>query len=147
MLTWKQMELLNRVAALHHRSLPTYLAYARPWVALGGEANAHVIEDIAADHHDVVERVLEVLETADRPVSLGDFPMEYTSLNDLSLDFVLGEVTRFERRLLHSLEDIATWLDRESTATRLVNLAIGMAKGHLQNLAELTKSSSSRSAS
>ena len=146
MLNWKQRELLNRVAAMHHRSLPTYLAYARPWVAAGCEDKALIIDDIAADHHDLVERILEVLEAADRPVSLGDFPMEYTSLNDLSLDYILQEVTRFEQRLLESLEDIATWLDRESTATRLVNLAIGMAKGHLQNLAEAQKGASSRSA-
>lgn len=136
MLPAKQFELLNQVAALHHRSLPTYLTYARPWVRSGSEANAAIIEDIAADHHDLVQRILRVLEADDRPVMLGDFPMNYTDLNDLSLDFILQELMHYERRLLKTLEEIASWMDRDQSSYLLVNMAIGMAIGHLENLAE-----------
>ena len=136
MLPVKQFEMLNRVAALHHRSLPTYLTYARPWVRSGSEAKADIIEDIAADHHDLVQRILRTLEADDRPLALGDFPMAYTDLNDLSLDFILQELTRYERRLLRTLEEIATWVDRDQPSYLLVNMAIGMAVGHLENLAE-----------
>ncbi|WDI39804.1 hypothetical protein [Bremerella sp. P1] len=136
MLPAKQFELLNQVAALHHRSLPTYLTYARPWVRSGSEANAAIIEDIAADHHDLVQRILRVLEADDRPVMLGDFPMNYTDLNDLSLDFILQELMHYERRLLKTLEEIASWMDRDQSSYLLVNMAIGMAMGHLENLAE-----------
>lgn len=136
MLPAKQFELLNRIAALHHRSLPTYLTYARPWVSAGCEAKAEIIDDIAADHHDLVQRILKVLEADDRPVALGDFPMDYTDLNDLSLDFILQELTHYERRLLKTLEEIASWMDREHSSYLLVNMAIGMAIGHLENLAE-----------
>lgn len=136
MLPVKQFEMLNRIAALHHRSLPTYLTYARPWVRSGSEAKAEIIEDIAADHHDLVQRILRTLEADDRPLSLGDFPMAYTDLNDLSLDFILQELTHYERRLLRTLEEIATWMDRDQSSYLLVNMAIGMAIGHLENLAE-----------
>ncbi|PQO30694.1 hypothetical protein C5Y96_14635 [Blastopirellula marina] len=136
MLPARQFELLNRIAALHHRSLPTYLTYARPWVSSGSESKAVIIDDIAADHHDLVQRTLRVLEADDRPVALGDFPMEYTDLNDLSLDFILQELTHYERRLLKTLEEIASWMDREQSSYFLVNMAIGMAMGHLENLAE-----------
>jgi len=136
MLSIRQSEVLNRIAALHHRSLPTYLTYARPWVRSGSESKAGIIEDIAADHHDLVQRILRVLEADDRPVSLGDFPMAYTDLNDLSLDFILRELARYERRLLKTLEEMATWIDRDQSSYLLVNMAIGMAIGHLENLAE-----------
>lgn len=136
MLPIKEFQILNRIAALHHRSLPTYLTYARPWVKAGSEDRAAIIDDIAADHHDLVERILRVLEAEDRPIALGDFPMAYTDLNDLSLDFILQELTHYERRLLNTLEDIATWVDRDSDAFLLVNMAIGLAIGHLENLAE-----------
>lgn len=136
MLPTKEYEILNRVAALHHRSLPTYLTYARPWVQSGSEVKAAIIDDIATDHHDLVQRILRVLEADDRPVMLGDFPMDYTDLNDLSLDFILQELTRYERRLLRTLEEIATWMDRDHSSYLLVNTAIGMAMGHLDNLAE-----------
>ncbi|MBA2117104.1 hypothetical protein [Bremerella alba] len=136
MLPAKQFEILNRIAALHHRSLPTYLTYARPWVRIGSESKAGIIEDIAADHHDLVQRILRVLEADDRPVSLGDFPMAYTDLNDLSLDFILQELTRYERRLLKTLEEIVTWVDRDQPSYLLINMAIGLAVGHLENLAE-----------
>lgn len=136
MLPANQFEILNRIAALHHRSLPTYLTYARPWVRTGSESKANIIEDIAADHHDLVQRILRVLEADDRPIYLGDFPMAYTDLNDLSLDFILRELTRYERRLLRTLEEIATWVDRDHPSYLLVNMAIGMAVGHLENLAE-----------
>ncbi|QDU77563.1 hypothetical protein Pan97_46340 [Bremerella volcania] len=136
MLSAKQYELLNRIAALHHRSLPTYLTYARPWVRIGSEAKAGIIEDIAADHHDLVQRILRVLEADGRPVMLGDFPMDYTDLNDLSLDFILREMTLYEHRLLQTLEEIATWMDRDQSSYLLVHMAIGMAMGHLENLAD-----------
>jgi len=136
MLPVKQFELLNRVAVLHHRSLPTYLTYARPWVRAGSEAKAGIIDDMAADHHDLVQRILRVLEADDRPVMLGDFPMDYTDLNDLSLDFILQELTHYERRLLNTLQEIASWMDRDESSYLLVNMAIGMAMGHLENLAE-----------
>ncbi len=136
MLPIKQFEMLNQIAALHHRSLPTYLTYARPWVRSGNEAKAEIIEDIAADHHDLVQRILRTLEADDRALSLGDFPMAYTDLNDLSLDFILQELTRYERRLLKTLEEMATWMDRDQPSYLLVNMAIGMAIGHLENLAE-----------
>lgn len=136
MLPAKEYEILNQVAALHHRSLPTYLTYARPWVQIGNEAKAAIIDDIATDHHDLVQRILQVLEADDRPVMLGDFPMEYTDLNDLALDFILQELTHYERRLLRTLEEIASWVDRDRSSYLLVNMAIGMAMGHLENLAE-----------
>lgn len=136
MLPTRQFEILNRIAALHHRSLPTYLTYARPWVKTGSESQAGIIEDIAADHHDLVQRILRVLEAEDRPVALGDFPMAYTDLNDLSLDFILQELTRYERRLLKTLEEIATWVDEDQPSYLVVNMAIGMAVGHLENLAQ-----------
>lgn len=144
MLPDDQHQLLNRIAALHHRSLPTYLTYAKPWVPTGREDEAHVIDDIAADHHDLVERVLLVLEKDDRPVHLGDFPMDYTDLNDLSLSFLLNELKIYERKLLATLEEIVPWTDKDGPAYRLANVAIGLAIGHLQNLEEIGSQSPSR---
>lgn len=146
MLPAKQFEMLNRIAALHHRSLPTYLTYARPWVKAGNESNADIIEDIAADHHDLVQRILRTLEADDRPVALGDFPMAFTDLNDLSLDYILQELKHYERRLLNTLEEIATWMDRDQPSYLLVSMAIGMAMGHLENLAEANGDSPSMKA-
>lgn len=143
MLSDDQHRLLNRIAAIHHRSLPTYLTYAKPWVPTGKEEDAHVIDDIAADHHDLVERVLRVLEQDDRPVHLGDFPMDYTDLNDLSLSFILNELKIYERKLLATLEEIVPWTDNEGPAYRLANVAIGLAVGHLQNLEEIGSQSPS----
>ena len=143
MLADDQHQLLNRMAALHHRSLPTYLTYARPWVPAGKEEQAFIIDDIAADHHDLVERVLHVLEKDDRPVHLGDFPMDYTDLNDLSLSFILNELKIYERKLLATLEELVEWADKEGPAYRLGNMAIGLAVGHLQNLEELGSQSPS----
>ncbi|MBI1248308.1 hypothetical protein GC197_10780 [bacterium] len=138
MLLDPQFDLLVRAAAMHHRSLPTYLTYAKPWVPPGEEAKAAILEDIAADHHQLVERMVEVLEAEDRAISLGDFPMEFTDLNDLSLDYVLAEVTRYEQRLLEDLEKLAAWSEAGSPIYQLIQTAIGMAKGHLDNLAEAT---------
>ncbi|RCS47719.1 hypothetical protein DTL42_14475 [Bremerella cremea] len=137
MLPDNQHQLLNRLAALHHRSLPTYLTYAKPWIPVGQEDDAHVIDDIAADHHELVERVLQVLEKDDRPIHLGDFPMDYTDLNDLSLSYILNELKIYERKLLATLEEMALWADKDGPAFRLVQRATGLAVGHLQNLEEM----------
>lgn len=143
MLPDDQHQLLNRIAALHHRSLPTYLTYAKPWVPTGKEDEALVIDDIAADHHDLAERVLRELEKDDRPVHLGDFPMDYTDLNDLSLSFILNEIRIYERNLLATLEELVQWADKDGPVYRLANIAIGMTVGHLQNLEEMGNQSPS----
>lgn len=136
MLADDQWQLLNRLAELHHRSLPTYLTYAKPWTPNGKEDDALVIDDIAADHHDLVERVLAVLERDDRAIHLGDFPMEYTSLNDLSFGFILNKLKAYERKLLDTLEELVDGAEKDGPADHLGNMAIGMAVGHLQNLEE-----------
>lgn len=137
MLADDQWQILSRLAALHHRSLPTYLTYAKPWIPTGKEDEALVIDDIAADHHDLVERILNVLERDDRAVHLGGFPMEYTSLNDLSFGFILNKLKVYHRQLLVTLEELMAEAEKDSPAYRLGNMAIGMAVGHLQNLEEM----------
>lgn len=134
MLSTPEYHVLQQVAALHHRSLPVYLTYARPWVRYGSEDRETVIEDIAADHHELVERILRVLEEDGRPVSLGDFPMAYTDLNDLSLDFILQELTRYEQQLETTLRGYQSRLVAESIPYGIVDYAVGMAQAHLQIL-------------
>lgn len=134
MLSNIQFQRLQQIAALHHRSLPVYLTYARPWVRSGREMHARVIEDIAADHHELVEKILGVLREDGRPVLLGDFPLAFTNLNDLAFDFILKELIRYERHLKKTLETMVDEFPPGSVYRGVVDYGLGMAAGHLQNL-------------
>ncbi len=96
--------------------------------------HARVIEDIAADHHELVEKILGVLREDGRPVLLGDFPLAFTNLNDLAFDFILKELIRYERHLKKTLETMVDEFPPGSVYRGVVDYALGMAAGHLQNL-------------
>lgn len=134
MLPANQFNVLQRVAALHHRSLPVYLTYAPPWVPPNHEDRRQVIDEIAADHHELVERIVRILEAEGRPFSLGDFPMAYTDLNDLSLDFILTELVRYEERLQATLLTYREDLPADGIPGGIVDDAVRMASAHREIL-------------
>lgn len=136
--------LLNRLLAIVGRSFPQYLLYSRPYVPKGRTSLFESIETIAADQNVMVERISQRLADAEAAARFGEFPMEYTDLHDLDIDFLVGAAVKYQEQDIRSIADIAEQLRLAPAAQSLAEEALGMAKGHLDSLRELLSAAPAR---
>jgi hypothetical protein len=123
---------LNRLLQIHYRSLPMYLSSARPWVPRGHEKAAETLELIAADQKRTIARITDELLAVGADIDLGEFPMTFTDLHDLSVDYVLKELIEAQRRDVAAIEECVAATGGDPLAQE----ALGAAKGHLETLQE-----------
>ncbi len=128
-----RINLLNRLLALHSRSLPMYLRYAPPWMHRGNDQAVEVVRLITQDQQRLVGQLTDAVIRSDGAPNSGKFPIEFTSLHDLSLDYLIATLIAGQRRIIATIEQIAEELPDEP----LIREALGLAKGHLDSLTEL----------
>jgi hypothetical protein len=124
---------LNRLLQLHYRSLPMYLSNTRPWARRNHDAAREVMAQIVSDQERMFERIYDALAAAEAEIGYGEFPMDYTSLHDLSLDWLLERVVAQQRRMVAQIEHLAG----QQPGEPLIAEALGLARGHLELLGEL----------
>jgi hypothetical protein len=127
-------ESLNRLLALHYRSLPMYLRDARPWTRRQDERAEEVLAHLIADHQRIVDLSFEALLDEGGDIEHGAFPMTFTDLHDLSFDYLLGALVENQTQLAEQLQALVD----DSGGEPLALEALGLAKGHLEELRELT---------
>lgn len=130
--------ILNQVHAIHVRSLPQYLASAPPWTPDPESPAIETLHLIAADQQVMANRVAAVILEHGGIVFPTEFPMEFTDLHDLSMDFILKQVIERQDLEIEFLRSCAQQLEPWPTARAITEEAIGAAVGHLDNLQELT---------
>ncbi len=123
--------------AVHGRSLPIYLADAAPWVGRGHSEAVEVLQAIAADQRQTVDRIGELIVDEGGRLNLGGFPMEFTSYHDLSIDFMVTKLIERQRVDVQEIETVVAETESGSTIRVIAEEALGAAKGHLQSLQEL----------
>jgi hypothetical protein len=128
---------LNRLLVLHHRSLPTYLGYASPWVQPGREAAAQTLQQIVAAHQRMVDRLGEAILEHRGTIEFGRFPFAFAALHDLSLDYLWSKLVAYQERAVAELQAAVDELRLAPVAQALAAEALGEAKGHLESLREL----------
>jgi hypothetical protein len=132
---------LNRVLAILERSFPQYLLYARPYVPAGRENIMQTMEQIVAGQNRLAERVYQqIFESGGLP-DHGEFPIEFTDTHDLSIDFLLQEAIDCLKQDVSDLSECADKLRLSPAAQSLAAEAVGMTKGHLELLQQLTTAS------
>jgi hypothetical protein len=123
---------LNRLLQIHYRSLPMYLASAKPWVPRGHEKAAETLDLVVADQKRMIEKITEALLDLGADIKLGEFPMLYTDMHDLSVDYLLTELVESQRQDVAAIEGCVA----DSAGDPLAQEALGAAKGHLESLEE-----------
>src|SRR6516165_2114316 len=98
------IDVLSRLFQIVNRSLPMYLSGAEPWTHPGDESAAKALADMVADQKLYAGRIAEAILRERGRVDGGDFPMEFTELNMLSLDFLLGEMIRRQKLDIAAIE-------------------------------------------
>ena len=133
---------LNRLSVLHNRSLAVYLQYTTPWVASGREDISELLAQIVEDQQRVVDRVGSMILSSHELVDAGEFPIDYTSLHDLSIDYLLGLLIDSQRNMIVTSEQCVQELAANAMAQAVAQEAVGSAKAHLDSLLELEQPAS-----
>jgi hypothetical protein len=130
-------DVLNRLLVLHERSLPMYLSYAPPdRLAANAKAKA-VLDQIVEDQKRTIDRLATLVLDGGGTVDYGEFPMSFTALHDLSLEYLLKLLAERQTKFVSACENLANLLAAAPYAQAAAREALGEAKGHLENLKEL----------
>ena len=133
----RTIEILNRLIALLYRSLPMYLRYASPWRTDQSEPLWRTVEHILIDQDALVARAAALVQELDGQVYTGEFPMEFTGLHDLAIEFLLQRLVHYQRRDVERLAQLAQQAaagEVDRRARELVQEALGSARAHLEAL-------------
>ena len=129
-------EILNRLLILHERSLAVYLHYAAPEHIEKSPRIGEVMRQMAEDHLRTVDRLGTLILENHGAVDHGEFPMSFTSLHDLSPEYLLRLMTERQQKVIAAIEKLADMLSHAPYAQAAAREALGEAKGHLENLEE-----------
>jgi hypothetical protein len=139
MMTVDAIRHLNRLLAIHCRSFVQYLRWSRPYVPEGHEDELDTLEAIAQDQDAMAERISRMIVDAGALPRTGEFPMEFTDLHDLDIDFLIAATVRYQDYDLTAVQEVASGLQSTPAARALAEEALGMSKGHLDSLRELVR--------
>ncbi len=129
--------LLNRLFQTVYRSLPMYLAEAAdPWKHTGDEQAAETLANIVADQRAFATRIADVI-LDHGTLEPGGYPMEFTDTHFLALEFLVGELIKYQQRDVARIERIVTALGDDPDARELAEETLGAEKAHLEMLEEL----------
>ena len=137
-------EILNSVLQMHCRSLPMYLADARPWSSTEHAAGQTLLQSIVDDQATVVDDVADLIQDRDEVVDRGTFPLEFADLHDLSLDFLIKKMV-LPKQATHvaALEKAAELVSDDEQAAALCQRALGIGRAHLDSLHDYVNSRNS----
>ncbi len=135
--TTRTIDLLNQLLAIVYRSFPIYLADASPWTHEGDERAAETLKNIVLDQQASAQRIVELILQLGGRFEPGEYPMEYTDTHFLSLDFLLKELLRYQRRDVAAIERIVAGLAGHREARELAEETRGSERAHLEAIEAL----------
>lgn len=130
------VQLLNRLLAIHGGSLPMYLNSAPPHRQHGDDQAWEAIQHVIDDQKLMIEKVADYVESLDGTPNMGEFPMGFSGLHDLSMDFILQKSIDRQKNEIAMIEQISADLEPGSQARALSQESLGAAKAHLQSMEE-----------
>lgn len=128
---------LNRLLVTLYRSLPMYLKQVDPWVRHGQVRARDVLATIVADQERDCQRIAKLNLDRYSRIETGDFPMEYTDLHFLSLDYLVGELIRHQKQDISTIEQCVSALQHDPAGRTLAQEVLGSERAHLEMLEEL----------
>lgn len=133
------IDTLNRLLALHEKSLPMYLGYASPWSIGEDTAAREVLGHIVADQKLMVDRIGQAIIDAGGTPTHGRFPLYFTGWHDLTYEFLVKQMIACQKKDIAAIQTCIVQLESAPTAKALAEESLGAAKGHLESLEELTQ--------
>ena len=133
---------LNRLRIIHTRSFAAYVYYAAPWIRKGFHGAADVLEIMGSEVERIADQLGEMILDNGGEIIAGEFPIEFTGLHDLSVDYLLGVIIEHQEKAITDIQECVTQLDANPLGQALAEESLGAAKGHLDSLQELVATQS-----
>jgi hypothetical protein len=133
----KTAALLQAIIRREGRSLLQYVSEAFPWITAKERDALARLQEITAQERDGVTRLAEFLiRCRIPPPYLGAYPMDFTTINYVSLDHLLPLLVTHQRRDIADLErDLNQITDAEARTE--VQAILDAKRQHLQSLESL----------
>jgi hypothetical protein len=132
------LTLLQEQVRKEGRSLLQYVSESFPWTTHKNHQVLPILFNMAKEEQEGAAAIVKwLLKNRARPPYLGAYPMSFTTINYMSLDFLLPYLIDFEKRRCAELEqDLAFISDDE--AKHLLHTLLEMKQRHLATLTGLT---------
>jgi hypothetical protein len=127
---------LNQLLQILCRSLPMYLADAKPWVPPGHQPLQAALDRLVADRRRYAQRLAEAITALGGRPDPGRYFSEFAAKNDLSLDFLLHEVIESQEEDLLKIDRCVPQFSGEPSLHALAEEIRGNIRGHLEILRE-----------
>jgi hypothetical protein len=135
----RQNELLNALLISLGRSLLQYMAEAWPWTNNGEQKLRSEVDALADRQSRAAAAVADYLARHNWPIDFGIYPVDYTDLNYVSLDYLLGEIARNADELLAETQQTRS-LIHDPEASELLARVEGEQQSIAARLRELAES-------
>jgi hypothetical protein len=129
--------ILNELFAKLDCSLARYLSYARPWVRRRNMLLDALARRISHEHEAFAGDIARLISDRRGAVRSCVFPMDFTSYNDLSWEYLAPKLLDDERALVGVAEACAERLKDDPEARRVVDRIIASLRRYADLLAEL----------
>jgi hypothetical protein len=129
--------ILNELFAKLDCSMARYLSYARPWVRRPNMLLDALVRRMSHEHEILASNIARLIYDRRGAVRSCVFPMDFTSYNDLSLEYLAPRLLENERALIASAEEYAERLKKDPEARRVVGKIVASLRRYAALLAEL----------
>ena len=131
--------IMNRLLTLHQRSLPMFLTYAAPWTAKHDQKAIETLRFLVEDQKRLAGRIADYMLERRWRMDPGEFPLEFTGLHDVSLEYLWPKLIEAQRRDISVVQGCIAALASDPFARALAEEALGSARGHLESLEEVAQ--------
>jgi hypothetical protein len=131
------IDILGRLFYLQSCSLTRYVVRAKPYVALGDHHLFERLLVVAAEQERLAGRLAETILARRGRLPRLVFPMRYTSLNDLELRHLSGQIVQEQRAVVKEIEAAVTALADDAELQRLAFDMRSVEIAHLKLIEEL----------
>jgi len=116
-----------------------YLISAPPHRQYGDEKAWDALRHVIDDQKLTCDKLADFIETEGGTPSLGEFPMEFTDMHDLSMEYIVNNVLKRQKNAVETIEALSGQLEAGSQARALAQEALGAAKAHVESVSECLK--------
>jgi len=123
------------------RSLPAYLADAKPWAQSEDRQLGEALDRLVADQQRYARLLSDAITAHGGRPDPGRFAMHWMAKHDLSLGFLVREIIQHQEQDVAAIEQCAAELEELAPLHCLAEEILGNARGHLDILREIVKTS------
>ncbi|MEZ6131282.1 MAG: hypothetical protein R3C59_21615 [Planctomycetaceae bacterium] len=125
---------LHRVLVSINRSLLQYASQCAPWTPVGEAGRLALIRSLAATQQESIQQLCDLLIERRDTIDWGAFPVEYTSYNFVSLDFLWPKIISDQTPLERLIEAVRDELRHETQVTPVLDDVVERERGVLAEL-------------